>query len=76
MRKPDSSDITISFLAICFAFGLFNGFIGLGFGLVFMTVAQAIGLAILCTGFGSLIGVFFGSKMILGALVKSAKEQK
>jgi hypothetical protein len=64
------------FIVICVAFGLLIGCVGLGAGLIFLSVSQAVGVGILSVGCGSLFGMVFGGKRIMRALIETLKEME
>ena len=68
--------VVVLLLIISFAFGLVLGCVGLGIGLVFATLQQAIGLGILSIGFGALYGMSWGARRILKALIETMKEME
>lgn len=68
--------IAVVFIAICVAFGLLVGCVGLGVGLIFLTVPQAIGTGLLAVGAGALFGMLFGGKRIMRPLIKELKEME
>ena len=70
--KPEQA--VNSFIAICTAFGLLAGCVGLGAGLIFLTVAQAIGVGILATGCGALFSMVLGARKIIKAMIKAMDE--
>lgn len=77
MNSSERTDrIVVLLLIISFAFGVFVGCVGLGFGLIFATIQQAIGIALLAVGFGALYGVSFGATRILRAIVKTMKQME
>ena len=73
-RKVD--DVIFSLVVICVAIGLLVGFAGLGVGLVFLSLPQAVGVGILSAGCGALYGLTFGARRLLRALVEVLKEMK
>lgn len=72
MRK--TSSIVESFINICMSFGIIAGGLGLGIGLLFLTVPQAIGLGLLATSLGTLLTAFVGAKKILHVLIETLDE--
>jgi phosphate/sulfate permease len=74
MSAVRTDQIVGVFLLVCVAFGLFIGCIGFGFGLIFLSVQQSIGIGILSFGGGGFIGAVFGGKRILKAVVETFTE--
>mgnify|MGYP003554319529 FL=1 len=75
-QKEIESHIVAVFCVVCLFFGCVFGLIGLGVGLIFMGIAQAIGLGILCCGIGAMYSAVFGATNIITALAKTEKEMK
>lgn len=75
MTQKVESVLTV-FIMVCGSFGLFFGCIGLGAGLVFLLVPQAIGVGMLSFGCGSLAGMLFGAHRIMKALIETLDEMK
>lgn len=78
MKKAadEVSGVVHVFLMICVTFGGMAGFIGLGVGLLCLSVPQAFGVALLASGAGSLWAATIAGKRIMRSLIEVLEEQR
>lgn len=72
--EQTTATVVAVFLIISGAIGLAIGIFGLGIGLLFLSVSQAIGVALLSTGVGAIAGGCIGCKAILRAIIRACED--
>lgn len=62
------------FLVVCGGCGLLSGCVGLGFGLMFLAVPQAIGISMLSVGAGAFLAASCGAKWIIRTIGQTIRD--
>lgn len=74
-RHLDNEVVVRVFLLICCVLGGLIGLLGLGLGLLFLSVPQAFGVGILSAALGSLFAAMYGARPVVRGVIKTIREQ-